>query len=119
MSIEQAEKELNRVFGTTIGLLGRLLTFHSITDKGLVSGVESQMEELEETFREMSHSGKLAQFLKDPTKITEFEESLQSQKDELRGRIWDDAEASIEASCIVFAHSILDACVYDICLSLL
>jgi hypothetical protein len=112
MSIEKAENELNRVFGTTLGLLGRLLTFHSVADKGLIYGVESQIEEGEATLKEMSDSGKLAQLLEDPTKTTEFEALLQSRMKELRNRTWDAAEASIEASCIVFAHSILDACAY-------
>ena len=112
MSDKLAQKELDRVFGTTIGLLGRLSTFHSVADKGLLYGVEGVMEELRATFNEMYGSGKLAKLLTEPSKVGGFAELLKSLENEAYNRVTGTAESAIEAGCIVFAHGILDSCVY-------
>jgi len=112
MSNELSQKELDRVFGTTMGLLGRLTTFHSVADKGLLYGVEEVMEELRATFKEMRSSGELAQLLTDPSKVGAFAKLLESQENKTYDRVTETAESAIEAGCIVFAHGILDSCVY-------
>jgi len=112
MDIDPATKELCRVFATTVSLLGRLSTFYTVATSGLHAGAKRQMEANWQIFVQMYQSGELSGFLKEPDKVDEYINIVKQKLPELLQNTLNTAQSSVDAACIVFAHSILDACVY-------
>lgn len=110
--MKPGEDELNRVFHTTLKLLGSLTTFYSTLLSGLSRGSDIQVSKLEEVGEELYEDGTLARWLTEPEKVDDFYKIMQKQKEQVHQQLKDNAKRQLDAAVIVFAHSILDASVY-------
>jgi len=106
------EDKLNRVFFTTFKLLGNLSIFYSVALNGLTHGTTKVTSEFEATGKELYMDGTLANWLTNPEKVDDFYRIMQEQKQQITKRIKQNAKRQLDATAIVFAHSILDASVY-------
>lgn len=106
------ENELGHVFWTAFMQLSKLSNFYSIMLKGLPHGTNKQMSELEATTEMLCEDGTLASWLTNPEKIDNFCEMIKKQMPQIYQRTESDAKRMLDATAIVFAHGILDACVY-------
>jgi len=110
--MKAGEDKLNRVFFTTFKLLGNLSTFYSVALNGLTDGTTKVTSELEATSEKLYMGGTLANWLTNPEKVDDFYEIMQEQKQQITKRIKQNVKRQLDATAIVFAHSILDASVY-------
>lgn len=106
---EKAEHRLAQTLGTTVGLWSRLQRFYNIARSGLDSGVNQQI--LAESFLTEPPDETLAKYWCDPDDAQEFVRVLKSAK--IRQRTLDTSQSIIDAACVVFAHGILESCVYE------
>lgn len=112
MSIDPAQEELDHVFGSTFSLLGRLSTFYSVASLGLSRGADKQFRELYDMHEEMYKRGELAKFFGGSNIPKEYLDFIRDRWPKVRQNIENQTRSAIDAGCIVFAHSILDASVY-------
>jgi len=108
----KAERKLNRVFGTTMSLLSKLSMFHSVAMEGLSHGSQAMVSDLMAVNEKMYSSGALAKWLLDPSKVDDFVRLMKEQVPSVCNRIENTTQNAVDAASIVFAHSILDACVF-------
>jgi hypothetical protein len=80
--------------------------------KGLPTGTDLQISELESFGEELYKDGTLASLLVEPERNEEFYEILKAQRQQVLERIKNNANRLLDATAIVFAHGILDAGVY-------
>lgn len=111
MAKRDVQKIFKRVVRNTGYLFCDLDTFHSVAMKGLITGVnESVKESVEEVKRVLEEASqeRLGTYDKVQENI-----HIETYQNRLTPKYRQDAVAAIEAACIVFAHSIIDACVYE------
>ena len=112
MAKRDAQKIFKRVVRNTGYLFCDLDTFHSVAMKGLFTGVnESAKESVTRIMRFIADEDltKLLNINETNKKNIYVEQQLKNHT--LRYR--KNTKAAIEAACIVFAHGIIDACVYE------
>jgi hypothetical protein len=106
-----AEDKLAQTFGTTIALWHKLKRFNEIASGGLPSGVKEQIVIESATMRYLVETGDLAQYLYDPNDVKFFLNHCDSP--EMHQKTLETNQSIIDAACIVFAHGILEDCVYE------
>lgn len=111
-TMKVGEDKLNRVFFTTFKLLGNLSTFYSVVLNGSTYGTTKVTLELEATGKELYMDGTLEKWLTNPEKVDDFYKIMQQQKKQITKQIKQNVKRQLDATAIVFAHSILDANVY-------
>ena len=106
-----AEDKLAQTVGTTMGLWQKLKRFYDIASGGLPFGVGQQIVTESATMRHMVETGELAKYLYEPNDAQLFL-SL-SDSPEMHQKTLETNQSIIDSACIVFAHGILEGCVYE------
>lgn len=103
-----AESELARVLGTTVGLLIKLMTFRKNVSSGLQSAADQSTEVARKLFQSYSGTGEFDNWLVEGASWDDFLKILDSDPDSYKGKQIESNQSIIDAACIVFAHGILD-----------
>ncbi len=106
-----AEDKLAQTVGTTLALWLRLKRFYQIASSGVSAGADQQIVTETITMRNLVETGELARYLYDPNDAEYFLRVVDSA--EMRLKTIETAQGIIDGACIVFAHGILESCVYD------
>jgi hypothetical protein len=109
--IKAAEEKIARTCGTTLALWNKLQRFYFIASNGLSSGVNQQVHVESSALRHSIDTGEFIKYLYDPNDVQEFLRLADSL--EMRQRTLEISQNIVNAACIVFAHGILEACVYE------
>lgn len=106
-----AEVKLAQTCGTTLTLWNKLKRFYDIASCGLSSGVEQKILMESATMRHLVDTGELAKILYDPNDAQWFLHLCDSP--EMYKKTLETSQNIIDSACIVFAHGILEDCVYE------
>ena len=110
--LNKAEIELSRVIGTAHLLLQQVSTFYKVATKELSKGASNHVSDLYRQAGVLSESGLLQKYLKPDCSAENFLGILRDGIDEASCRTHDITHRNIEAACIVFAHGIVEECIY-------
>jgi len=106
-----AEDKLAKTVGNTLAMWQRLKRFYEIASSGLSVGADQQILKETITMKNLVDTGELDRYLYDPNDAKYFLRLLDSY--EMRKKTIETAQSIIDSACIVFAHGILESCVYD------
>jgi len=106
--MKHGESELNHVFWKTCSQLGSLSVFYSSMSHGLPQGVTKSLMEAEEVGEALYKDGTFADLLTED----EYHSMMREDRKQLFQKGKDDAKGMLDAVAVVFAHGVLDACVY-------
>lgn len=106
-----AEDKLAQTCGTTTALWLKLKRFYYIAIGGLPSGVKLQIGTESATMKDLVETGELAKYLYDPNDAQFFLSLCDSP--EMHQTTLETSQSIIDSACIVFAHGILEDCVYE------
>lgn len=110
--IIDAEYELARVFGTTWKLLIKLMSFRETVFSGLPSGVVRHNKVTRELLERYSAAGEYNHWFVDGFSWDYFFQKIDKDPDYFQNKNIESNQSIIDATCIVFAHGILDDSVF-------
>ena len=111
-NFKTAEDEFARVCATTTTLLIRLKRFYEIASSCLPNGVQKQKVEDYTFLNNMAKSGELEFYLVDGVSSQDFLRIYQQRANEIYESTFQESQNIVDSAAIVFAHGIIEACVY-------